>query len=113
MWLHIHLVAFLVIAIAIGVKLVNPESEMKPLLIVTRLVYLILLITGGRMVMWTFSSDPVLTVVKVLLGLGTIVVSEIAFGKKGTRTMKNILVGMVVVTAVIGLILADGRPFIS
>ena len=113
MWLHIHLVAFLVIAIAIGVKLMNSENEMKPLLMIIRLIYLVLVITGGRMIMWTFSSDPVLTVVKVLLGLGTIVASEMAFGTKGTKAMRNVLIGMVAATAVIGLILAGGRPFIS
>lgn len=113
MWLHIHLTAFILIFIAILVKLFNTEKEMKPLLMVIRVIYLVLIVTGIRLTLYTFDSQTILTVVKILLGLGTIGICEMAFGKKGTKPMKNLLVGLLVVTAIVGLVLAGGRPFIS
>lgn len=113
MWLHIHLTAFILIFIAILVKLFNSEKEMKPLLMVIRVIYLVLIVTGIRLVLYTYDSQMALTVVKILLGLGTIGICEMAFGKKGTKTMRSLLVGLLVVTAIVGLVLAGGRPFIS
>ncbi|WP_192986029.1 DUF1516 family protein [Carnobacterium mobile] len=113
MWLHIHLTAFILIFVAILVKLFNQDKEMKALFMVIRVVYLVLIATGIRLAMYTFDSQAVLTTVKILLGLSTIAVCEMAFGKKGTKMLKNVLVGLVVVTAIVGLVLAGGRPFVS
>lgn len=113
MWLHTHLTAFILLFIAVLVKLLNQDKEMKPLLMVIRVIYLILIVTGARLVFYTFESQMVLTIVKILLGLSTIGICEMAFSKKGTKTMKNGLVGLLVITAIVGLVLAGGRPFIS
>lgn len=113
MWLHIHLAAFIILLIAVIVKLMNPDREMKSVLMMIRLIYLVLIVTGGRLVMFTFDRDPVLSIVKILLALATIAFAEIAFGKKGTPSKRKWLIGLMIITAVVGLVLAGGQPFVS
>ena len=84
--------------------------------LVTRVCYLVSIVSGIVLMRFAFARNPLLTVVKILIAIGLIGLIEIAFaGKKDHRLSKPIvwstLAALVLVT-VAGFALAQFRPFI-
>lgn len=79
---------------------------------VIRLSYLALIITGVRLVFFTFEENPLLTIVKIVFALMTIGVCEMAVRPNVSKKMRYLAIGLMLLTAVTGLVLAEGAPFV-
>lgn len=112
MWLDIHLTAFIILFILAVVKLVNSERPMKWVVMFMRVMYLVLIGTGIRLIGFTYQDDLVMTIVKVGLALTTISFCEFAISPRGNRKFHFMMVGLILLTALTGFMLADWAPFV-
>lgn len=116
MWLWMHLVSWAVLIIAAGIALFSKTRQFLLWTMITRVCYLVSIVSGIVLMRFAFTRNPLLTVVKILIAIGLIGLIEIAFaGKKDHRLSKPIvwstLAALVLVT-VAGFALAQFRPFI-
>lgn len=116
MWLWMHLVSWAVLIIAAGIALFSKTRQFLLWTMITRVCYLVSIVSGIVLMRFAFARNPLLTVVKILIAIGLIGLIEIAFaGKKDHRLSKPIvwstLAALVLVT-VAGFALAQFRPFI-
>lgn len=113
-WLHLIFGIILLVSMIIG--LVSPAQKTKIWAMVTRVCYLVLIVSGIFMTKYAWSEKPVLTVVKIIVALLVIGLIEMAFGKK-TKGQFSIgimwmVIVMVLVVGGLGLWLSGGYPVI-
>jgi len=107
MLLTIHLISWvwLIIMVSCGLTRQSIKAANR-YLILSRLGYLALIITGVYLSTKTFQAAPLLTIVKAVCGVGTIGLIEIAFARWQeshlTGKLVSLLVGGVVLTVMIG-----------
>ncbi|RWZ61779.1 DUF1516 family protein [Lacticaseibacillus paracasei] len=116
MWLWMHLVSWAVLIIAAGIALFSKTRQFMLWTMITRVCYLVSIVSGIVLMRFAFTRNPLLTVVKILIAIGLIDLIEIAFAsKKDHRLSKPIvwstLAALVLVT-VAGFALAQFRPFL-
>ena len=111
-WLHIHLTAFMLLFILAVVKLFNSDRPMKVVVMLMRVMYVVLIVTGGRLIGFTYQDDLAMTIVKVALALATISFCEFAISPRGNRTFQFMMLGLILLTALTGFMLADWAPFV-
>ncbi|KZL35860.1 DUF1516 family protein [Secundilactobacillus collinoides] len=107
MWLAIHSVSFvfLILCTIIGLNRTS-EKRISQFLIVDRIIYLVIIISGIILLIRTFQHAPVLVGLREALELLLIVAIELAFGRKQERSLSTRLV--VVLTVLILLIAGLG-----
>ncbi|KID41608.1 DUF1516 family protein [Fructilactobacillus fructivorans] len=115
MLIWIHLLTWLVLFIAVCIALFS-NWHFKAMTMIARLCYVILIISGIFLVPYAWGRDPILTVVKIICALLLIGLIEMAFAFKSqqklSKTFLWITIVAIIIVAIIGIMLAGGRPFI-
>lgn len=110
-WLWTHLITWMVMAIMILLALFT-NSHTKIYEMITRVGYIVIIITGIKLAIRAWSVEPMLLIVKIIVALIFIALVEIAFAQK---TINKSLIWAVIifciVTALIGFALAGWYPF--
>ncbi|AKP03362.1 DUF1516 family protein [Companilactobacillus pabuli] len=110
-WLWTHLITWIVMAIMILLALFT-NSHTKIYEMITRVGYIVIIITGIKLAIRAWSVEPMLLIVKIIVALIFIALVEIAFAQK---TINKSLIWAVIifciVTALIGFALAGWYPF--
>jgi len=111
MWLTLHFWTWIVLTVlVIGGLTRHSEKRATQFLILARIAYLVMIISGVVLSIRTFSHAPLLISLKFLLGIGTIALIEIGFGRKMERSTSHIIywiLGIVaLITVGLGLTLA-------
>lgn len=115
-WLWTHLITWIVMAIMILLALFT-NKHTKIYEMVTRVGYLVIIATGIKLAIRAWSVEPTLLIVKIVVALIFIALTEIAFARKAQKTINSTLVWAVIifciVTALIGFALAGWYPFVQ
>lgn len=111
MWLALHFWTWIVLTIlVIGGLTRHSEKRITQFLLLARCAYLIMIISGVVLSIRTFTHSPLLIGLKFLLGIGTIALIEISFGRKMERATSHLsywILGIVaLITIGLGLTLA-------
>lgn len=113
-WLWTHLITWLVMAVMILLALFTSKNT-KIYEMITRVGYLVIIATGIKLALRAWSVEPTLLVVKIIVAIIFIALTEIAFARKSQKTINRPLIWTVVifclVTALIGFALAGWYPF--
>ncbi|MTV82552.1 YisL family protein [Secundilactobacillus folii] len=114
MWLLIHLISFILLALVTLIGLTrHNKKQIVPWLMADRVLYILILISGGVLIFGAFKYAPVIMTIKGLLGLAVIALIEIAFARKQERKLSPILAWclaiVIIVTACLGLWLVYGH----
>ena len=115
-WLWTHLITWIVMAVMILLALFTNKNT-KIYEMVTRVGYLVIIATGIKLAIRAWSVEPTLLIVKIIVAIVFIALTEIAFARKSQKTISKSLIWAVVVfcivTALIGFALAGWYPFIK
>ena len=115
-WLWTHLITWIIMAIMILLALFT-NSNTKIYEMITRVGYLVIIGTGIKLAIQAWSVEPTLLIVKIIIALIFIALTEIAFARKSQKAINKSLIWAVVifciVTALIGFALAGWYPFIQ
>lgn len=97
MYLLGHIIGWLwlMLTVAIGLSRHSVKSANR-FLILSRIGYLLIIITGVALAIRTLSGNWWLTLLKVILGLGTIGLIEVAFARKQESHLNSGLVTLLV-----------------
>ncbi|MCH4123057.1 MAG: DUF1516 family protein [Levilactobacillus sp.] len=111
MWLALHFWTWIILTLlVIGGLTRHSEKRATQFLILARLAYLVMIISGVVLSIRTFGHAPVLISLKFILGIGTIALIEISFGRKMERDTPHLvywILGLVALLTVgLGLTLA-------
>lgn len=111
MWLGLHFWTWIVLTfLVIGGLTRHSEKRATQFLILARIAYLVMIISGVVLSIRTFGHAPLLISLKFLLGIGTIALIEINFGRKMERDTPHLIywiLGIVaLITVGLGLTLA-------
>lgn len=105
MFILIHLISAIILLVtACGVILAKTNKQLGSFMVVSRILYLVLLVTGVRLAFFTFGPHPVLTIIKLLVALGLIGTIEVLGAHKGQSKvgLRQILpVGILFVVVII------------
>lgn len=116
MFLWIHLIAAMLLIVLVCVSLLK-KSGYKPYMMMTRISYLVFIVTGAVLFMKAFSRDATFTILKVAMAIFLIGLIEMSYAEKTKRHLtRGLVVSLVLVfvlVIIIGLIIAGGRPFIN
>ncbi|MQS75951.1 DUF1516 family protein [Companilactobacillus halodurans] len=114
-WLWIHLITWIVMAIMILLALFT-KSHTKIYEMITRVGYIVIIVTGIRLAIRAWAFKPTLLVVKIIIAIIFIALTEIAFARKSQKNISNSLIWAVIifclVTALLGFALAGWYPFV-
>ncbi|WP_318766503.1 DUF1516 family protein [Lactiplantibacillus carotarum] len=110
MFLFIHIGGWVLLTLSIVFGLTRQSVKAaNRYLIISRLSYLVLIITGVYLATKTFGGNWWLTALKALLGIGTIGLTEIAFARKQeshlTGQLLSLLTAGIILTVVCGALL--------
>ena len=116
MWLWLHLISWLVLIVAAGIALFGHTRQFTLWTMITRVCYLVSIVSGIVLMRFAFSRNPLLTVVKILVAIGFIGLVEVAFAGKKKQHLSNpilwsTLAALILVT-ITGFALAQFRPFV-
>lgn len=110
-----HLITWIVMAVMILLALFT-KSHTKVYEMITRLGYIVIIVTGAILSIHAFTVEPNLLILKIILAIIFIGLVEIAFARKNTGTLSKTLIWAVIVfcivVAVIGFALSGWYPFI-
>ncbi|MDT6980310.1 DUF1516 family protein [Levilactobacillus zymae] len=111
MWLALHFWTWVVLTLSVLLGLTrHAEKRVTQFLLLARCAYLIMIISGVVLSIRTFGHNPFLVSLKFALGIGTIALIEISFGRKMERDQTHLvyfIMGVVgLITAGLGLTLA-------
>ncbi|MFC6274546.1 DUF1516 family protein [Levilactobacillus tangyuanensis] len=102
MWLALHLGTWIVLTILVILGLTrHAEKRVNQFLILSRLGYLVMIISGVVLTIRTFSHDPLLISLKFILGIATIALIEISFGRKLERDTHHLIYWILGIVALI------------
>lgn len=111
MWLALHFWTWVVLTIAVLLGLTrHSEKRVTQFLLLARCAYLVMIISGVVLSIRTFGHAPLLISLKFALGIVTIALIEVSFGRKIERDTPHFIywvMGIVgLVTVCLGLTLA-------
>ena len=98
---------WLMLTVAIGLSRHSVKSANR-FLILSRIGYLLIIITGVALAIRTLSGNWWLTLLKVILGLGTIGLIEVAFARKQESHLNSGLVTLLVCGTLLTIICGIG-----
>lgn len=110
MFLIIHIIGWLwlTVMVALGLSRKAVKSANR-YLILSRLGYLLLIVTGVYLATKTFTGNWWLTLIKAILGIGTIGLIEVAFARKQESHLTGHLLALlslgILVTVICGALL--------
>lgn len=109
MYLLGHIIGWLwlMLTVAIGLSRHSVKSANR-FLILSRIGYLLIIITGVALAIRTLSGNWWLTLLKVILGLGTIGLIEVAFARKQESHLNSGLVTLLVCDTLLTIICGIG-----
>ena len=109
MYLLGHIIGWLwlMLTVAIGLSRHSVKSANR-FLILSRIGYLLIIITGVALAIRTLSGNWWLTLLKVILGLGTIGFIEVAFARKQESHLNSGLVTLLVCGTLLTIICGIG-----
>ena len=109
MYLLGHIIGWLwlMLTVAIGLSRHSVKSANR-FLILSRIGYLLIIITGVALAIRTLSGNWWLTLLKVILGLGTIGLIEVAFARKQESHLNSGLVTLLVCSTLLTIICGIG-----
>ena len=109
MYLLGHIIGWLwlMLTVAIGLSRHSVKSANR-FLILSRIGYLLIIITGVALAIRTLSGNWWLTLLKVILGLGTIGLIEVAFARKQESHLISGLVTLLVCGTLLTIICGIG-----
>lgn len=109
MYLLGHIIGWLwlMLTVAIGLSRHSVKSANR-FLILSRIGYLLIIITGVALAIRTLSGNWWLTLLKVILGLGTIGLIEVAFARKQESHLNSGLVTLLVCGTLLTIICGIG-----
>ncbi|KIS02712.1 DUF1516 family protein [Paucilactobacillus wasatchensis] len=83
MWTIVHLSAAIVLIGTVVTGLTaTSQKRVKKWMIISRLLYLILLVTGGVILYFIFPITPITALIKFISAIGLVILIEISFAKK-------------------------------
>lgn len=111
MWLALHFWTWIVLTLAVLLGLTrHAEKRVTQFLLLARCAYLVMIISGVVLSIRTFGHAPLLVSLKFALGILTIALIEISFGRKMERDQTHLIyfvMGIIgLITAGLGLMLA-------
>lgn len=102
MWLGLHFWTWIILTFLVIDGLTrHSEKRATQFLILARLAYLVMIISGVILSIRTFSHAPLLISLKFILGIGTIALIEISFGRKMERNTPHLVYWILGVVALI------------
>jgi hypothetical protein len=111
-----HLITWIVMAVMILLALLT-NSNNKIYEMITRLGYIVIIITGILMFGHAWQKEPTLLIVKIILAIIFIAIVEIAFARKNAGMLSPQIVWTVVVfcivVALVGFALSGWYPFVQ
>ena len=111
-----HLITWMVMTITVLLALFT-NSHNKVYEMITRLGYIVIIVTGIMLFSRAWETEPSLLIVKVILAFLLIAFIEIAFARKNTGRLTTRAVWSVViflfVVAIVGFGLAGWFPFVA
>lgn len=111
-----HLITWIIMTITILLALLG-NSHNKVYEMITRVGYIVIIVTGIMLFGRAWSVEPNLLIVKVVLALILIALVEIGFARKNTGRLTTQAVWAVIVflivVAIVGFGLAGWYPFVS
>lgn len=114
-WLWIHLITWVVIAVLVALTIFT-NTNTKIYQMITRLGYLISIASGIMLLGYAWQGNPILTAIKLVVALIFIGLTEMTFARKNKKQLNKSIIYAVgfccLCVGVLGLMLADGRPFI-
>lgn len=93
----------LILAVVAGLT-ANIQKKVKTWLMVSRILYLILLITSGVRLFYSFPVSPVMAVVKIILTILLVLCVELSFTKKQEEHVTVIMSGCLVLLFILNLL---------
>lgn len=111
MWLALHFWTWVALTFTVLLGLTrHTEKRVTQFLLLARCAYLVMIISGVVLSIRTFGHNPVLISLKFALGIATIALIEISFGRKMERDAPHLIywvMGVVgLITVGLGLTLA-------
>ncbi|MBA1434906.1 DUF1516 family protein [Bombilactobacillus bombi] len=114
-WLHLVFGVILLIAIIGGMLTTVPIAKIW--VMIARICYLVLIISGILMLGYAWHEHPALTIFKIIMALVLIGVIEMAFSKKLQRSFSRpIFYGalfLAIIVVIIGFTMTGGFPLFS
>ncbi len=114
MFLWIHLI-FAIVLIALVIASLAKKQGYKPYMMMSRVSYLVFIITGVILFFKAFDRNPLFALLKVLIAILLIGLIEMTYAAKAkdqlTKGMIYSLVCGFVLVIIVGFIVAQGRPF--
>ncbi|AXX64778.1 DUF1516 family protein [Bombilactobacillus bombi] len=114
LWPWLHLVVGVVLFVAIIGGLLAKVPQAKVWVMIARICYIILIISGALMFSYAWHEHPILTIVKIILAVGLIGLIEMAFAKKLKKQFSRVMfygaLILAVIVVIIGFIMTDGFP---
>lgn len=115
-FLWTHLITWIVMAILVLLVLFT-DSHTKVYEMITRVLYLVIIITGILLFSHAWAVKPTLLIVKVILALIFIALIEISFARKNQKTLNKTLIWTVIIFCIVvgllGFSLAGWYPFVQ
>ncbi|WP_010624487.1 DUF1516 family protein [Companilactobacillus versmoldensis] len=114
-FLWTHLITWIVMTIMVLLALFT-NSLTKVYEMITRLGYIVIIVTGIFLFPHAWQSEPTLLIIKVILAILLIALIEIAFARKnsGRLTVQAVwaVIVFIIVVAIVGFALAGWYPFV-
>ncbi|WP_225364122.1 YisL family protein [Lentilactobacillus parakefiri] len=109
--MNMHLISWIGLMITTILAFTFKDKLSMIFMMITRVLYIPILISGFMLALYRVPRDPVLGSLKVILGLAVIALLEIGFARKNHHNLaSNIIWSLVIVfalTSLVGLYLAD------
>ncbi|MQS53169.1 DUF1516 family protein [Companilactobacillus mishanensis] len=112
-WLWTHLITWIVMAILVLLVLFT-DSNTKVYEMITRVLYIVAIVSGIFLFGHAWAKDPTLLIVKIVVAIIFIALIEIAFAKKAKGQLNRTLIISVIVfclvVGILGMAVAGGLP---
>ncbi|WP_137597743.1 DUF1516 family protein [Paucilactobacillus kaifaensis] len=88
MWTLIHLGTILLLVVTVITGLTaKSQKRIKKWMILSRIFYLLLLVTGGVILFFVFPTAPLIATLKFILAICLVILIEVSFAQKQERKM--------------------------
>lgn len=114
-WLWTHLITWIVMAILVLLVLFT-DSNTKIYEMITRVLYIVAIVSGIFLFGHAWSNNPILLIVKIIVAIAFIAMIEISFAKKSQGSLNKSMIILVIllclIVGILGIVLAGGVPTI-
>ncbi|WPQ67562.1 YisL family protein [Weissella paramesenteroides] len=114
LWVHLMTWVVLIIVASLAVFTSNKRVSVISMMI-ARLDYIVAIVTGIGLFHYAYQSNPILTIVKVILAILLIGIVEMSFAKKKRQQLNRnfaiVVIVLILLLGLFGMYLASGFPF--